>query len=199
MDKVIFSTEVCEQLAQQLVTEQAEIVKREAIVEGLRKTLIEKKKSLIRDCVDGQMFKLDDKKYAVLHLRIDEREDELWVSVTFGECPDHYLDNKKGLTKAEQDALAEYTKAFDICYRGLNKEDGDRAYDVANRLARMKHGLNFITCRWWTFYYEDFNRPGYFKSSGLTYTSAKKKKKKMPLEDLTCFRRDFNYSNNINK
>ena len=194
MDKVIFSTEVCEQLAQQLVTEQAEIVKREAIVEGLRKTLIEKKKSLIRDCVDGQMFKLDDKKYAVLHLRIDEREDELWVSVTFGECPDHYLDNKKGLTKAEQDALAEYTKAFDICYRGLNKEDGDRAYDVANRLARMKHGLNFITCRWWTFYYEDFNRPGYFKSSGLTYTSASNRDIKTPLEDLTCYRRDFDFS-----
>ena len=194
MDKVIFSTEVCEQLAQQLVTEQAEIVKREAIVEGLRKTLIEKKKSLIRDCVDGQMFKLDDKKYAVLHLRIDEREDELWVSVTFGECPDHYLDNKKGLTKAEQDALAEYTKAFDICYRGLNKEDGDRAYDVANRLARMKHGLNFITCRWWTFYYEDFNRPGYFKSSGLTYTNASNRDIKTPLEDLTCYRRDFDFS-----
>jgi hypothetical protein len=193
MDKVIFSTEVCEQLAQQLVTEQAEIVKREAIVEGLRKTLVEKKKSLIRDCVDGQMFKLDDKKYAVLHLRIDESEDELLVCVTFGECPDLYLGKKKALTKAEQDALAEYTKAFDICYGGLDKEAGDKACDVARRLVRMKHGLNFITCRWWTFYYEDFNRPGYFKSSGLTYTSASNRDKTL-LEKLTCYRRDFDYS-----
>ena len=185
---------VFEKLAQQLVEEQAELMKRQAIVEGLKKTLVEKKKSLIRDCVDGKMFKLDDKKYAVLHLRIDESEDELWVSVTFGECPDHYLDNKKGLTKAEQDALAEYTKAFDICYGGLDKEAGDKACDVARRLVRMKHGLNLTTCRWWTFYYEDFNRPGYFKSSGLTYTSASNRDIKTPLEDLTCYRRDFDFS-----
>ena len=194
MDKVIFSTEVCEQLVQQFMTEQAEIVKREAIVEGLRKKLVEKKKSLIRDCVDGQMFLFDGKKYVALDLIIEEGIGDFLVCVTFGECPDLYLGKKKALTKAEQDALAEYAEAFDRCSRRLNKEAGDRAYDAAKRLARMKHGLKLIKNQLWMFYCEDLTRPGFFNSSGLTYTSASNRDIKTPLEDLTCYRRDFDFS-----
>lgn len=47
---------VYEKLAQQLVEEQAELIKKEAIVLGLKKAIREKKLEVIEQCVDGKML-----------------------------------------------------------------------------------------------------------------------------------------------
>lgn len=47
---------VFEKLAQQLVEEQAELMKRQATVQGLKKAIREKKLSIVKQCVKGKML-----------------------------------------------------------------------------------------------------------------------------------------------
>ena len=47
---------VFEKLAQQLVEEQAELMKRQATVQGLKKAIREKNISIVKQCVKGKML-----------------------------------------------------------------------------------------------------------------------------------------------
>lgn len=74
METSIYSKQVCELLAQQLATEQAEVLKHQAIVEGIQKTIFDKKKEIIKRIVNNYFFSFEDKLYSALNLMFSESD-----------------------------------------------------------------------------------------------------------------------------
>ena len=66
MAKDFFSKEVCEQLAHELVTEQAELLKHEALVKTMKEKLVEGKKQLIWSLIGRKTFLFEGKRMTAL-------------------------------------------------------------------------------------------------------------------------------------
>lgn len=167
MEKVFISREVCELLAQQLVNEQAELVKQEAVVEGLTKTLKEKKMEIIRKRLEGKFFKLDDSKVTPIDVEFNEWKDGMWVRVIFAKEPASFLNDEATLTKKEKQLLNQYKKAFKRCRWGFNEEACHEIQDLARKLCQLKHGFILTDWRVWDFNFEDFSSRDFFRNSGL--------------------------------
>jgi hypothetical protein len=104
MKKDFFNCELCEQLARELVTEQAELLKHEVLVKEIKAKLVEGKQQLIRKLISCREFFLDGKNQLALYVSFDERWDDLRVSVTLGLDPDDPAVTAP-LTKKEHESM----------------------------------------------------------------------------------------------
>ena len=96
---------VFEKLAQQLVEEQAELMKRQATVEGLKKAIREKKLSIVKQCVEGKMLKLDGKAGGVAQLECCDCEDSMKILLHFGVDPIMVVQDVATLTWKERGSV----------------------------------------------------------------------------------------------
>ena len=167
MKQELISREVCEQLAFQLVTEQATLVKQEAVVEGIIETLKEKKKEIIRKRLEGKLFKLDDSKVVAIAVDYYDLKNGMWVDVCFAKEPESFLKDKTNLTKKEQSLLSKYQKLFKRCRWEFNKEASKEIQNISRELHQLKHGLLLTDCRSWSFSIEEFSSNTFFRNSGL--------------------------------
>ena len=82
-----FSKQVYEQIAQDLVKEQAEALKHQTLVDEYKKILVEGKKEIIRKLVKGKRLYFDGKLAIVLEVKFDVEDNKLGVTVIAGLYP----------------------------------------------------------------------------------------------------------------
>jgi len=186
MDKVFLSTEVCELLAQQLVSEQATLVKQEAIVENLIETLKEKKKSMIEKMLDGRFFKFDDSKVLAIAVKFLDWKDGMWVRACFAKTPESFPDDMTNLTKKEKSLLNQYQKLFKRCRWEFNEEASKEIQEVAQELSQLKHRLFLVEWRSWSFNIEDFSSSTFFRNSGMHVDGVSRYGDSYLIEHLKC-------------
>lgn len=186
MGQEILTREVCELLAQQLVNEQATLVKQEAIVESLIETLKEKKKSMIEKMLDGRFFKFDDSKVLAIAVEFFDWKDGMWVRACFAKTPESFPDDMTNLTKKEKSLLNQYQKLFKHCRRGFNDEACKEIQGVARELSQLKHRLFLVEWRSWSFSIEEFSSSTFFRNSGLHVGGVSRYGDSYLIEHLNC-------------
>lgn len=160
-------TKVYEQLAQQLVVEQAELMQKEVVVSGLKKAIAEKKLNIVRDCINGALFKIEGKKVAVLKLSSSYSDDEMSFGVTFGIDPKSITLDESKLTKKEKELWQQYKDSFVNCKWNWCEDERQKALDAAHHLDSLKHKIHLWIPFYWRFSYDDALKPGFFKNTGL--------------------------------
>lgn len=161
------SKEVCEQLAQQLVKEQAELVKQDAVVNGLKETIFKKKTEIIKCKIDGSFFQFDRLMYP-LSITISHDSDYMEVSICFGADPDEAIPTGMILTKREKDLFEGYKISFNNFLDWSRPDDGKEAWKKILELKQLKNGLNLGMYKNWLIRLSDATEPDFFTRTGLT-------------------------------
>lgn len=167
MAKVIYSNQVCGLLAQQLVEEQAEVVKHEAVVKEIKKAIISRKTEVVSNLVEGRVFNFDNKEVIVLKVDSFEVEAGFFIELTFGQLPaSATLDVQ--LTKKESELMDQYAKALEHCCRCFQNDWYSIASRAANALVDLKNGVKLIERSMYGFDFDDAIDPDFFKITGIT-------------------------------
>ena len=179
---LLFSKDVCEQLARELVTEQAQLVKHEALVKTMKAKIVAGKQQLIKHLIGGKVIKLYGKKRTVLNITFYEEPDSMMVVVTCGLNPD---DVTKGLslTRSEKRLIEDYDFCRICCDDPFDEESGIDAIRTAEKIELLKNHICLLTEFSWTV---DFSNPssyGFFENSGLDFSDGGNT---VMLEDLAC-------------
>lgn len=164
METCIYSKKACELLAQELVTEQAEVVKHQAIVEGIRKTIFGKKKEIIKPIVENYFFHFDGRKFSALDLSFSECDNLMFVSITFGEDPEAV--DLELLTKREAELMKQYSESYDRAIDDM-KGAGEEAIRAARNLLVLKNNVNLLKYVHCTIHTDDANKPEFFVETGI--------------------------------
>lgn len=186
MEKKFITKNVCEHLAEQLVAEQAALVKQEAIVDVLMQTLKEKKKEIIKNCLEGEIFKFRNKRVVAIDATFNYWENGLLVRVWFAESPVSRLNGRAKLTRREKVLFDEYKKAFKSFRWSFNEEVSKEIQEIARQLRRLKHSIDLIEYRCWNFNNENFFSPDNFKNSGLYLSDMSCYGDSILIEELKC-------------
>ena len=167
MERMNLSKEVCEQLAQQLVEEQADLVKKEAVVNGLKDAIFRKKTEIIKSKIEYQFFQFDRLMHP-LSISFSYCSDYMSVSICFGAVPDEAIPAGVILTKREKELFEIYKESFNK-YLGWEKpEDGMEAWRKILELRQLKNGLNLGKYESWLIRLSDATDPDFFTRTGLT-------------------------------
>ena len=167
MANIFVSNSVCELLAQQLVEEQAEVIKHQGTVNYIKQTIMEKKTEVIKKLVEGRMYKFEGKRVIVIEVSSFESKDGIFVMLSFAEDP---ASAKKhtSLTKREKVLLAKYSEAFKHCRHHFDDYWRNEALTAAYALGSLKHGISLHDERYWEFSFDEAKDPSFFKTSGIT-------------------------------
>ena len=160
------SAQVCEQLAQQLVSEQVEVLKHETLVKEIKAKLIEGKMQLIKKLIMGKNFRLEGKKMTALEILFDEKDGKLHVHLEMALDPASEV-MPCLLTKNEKQLLKEYRNCLEACCFGLDFMSRD-TLETARRLECLKNRISLTRCYCWVIDLNDATTPGFFSESGLT-------------------------------
>ena len=167
MAKDFFSKEVCEKLAQELVTEQAELLKHEALVKTMKEKLVEGKKQLIRSLIVGKTFLFEGKRMTALAIDFYVEADSMVVYVTFGLDAADVVGDRR-LTRKEKRLLKEYNMLRKFCrepgYEDVEKE----TLEAAETLALLKNGINLRRYYGWTVDFSNPSSSNFFTESSMT-------------------------------
>ncbi len=180
----IFSSEVCKQLACELVTEQAEVVKHESLVKEIRGTLILGKQQLIKKLLMGKELFVDGKKRVVLNLEFDMCDDIMKVLITSGQNPDNIF-MPCSLTKRESELVRNYKYYLQECQESSNEEFGPLAVETANELSCLKNQITLTRINYCDVDFSNATTSGFFEQSGLVVRKGDGNGFCM-LEDLIC-------------
>lgn len=165
MESSIISKPVCEYLAQQLLEEQAEVVKHQAIVEGIRKAVFDKKKEIVRRILEDYFFSFDGIMHSTLDISFGDCSTALLVSMTFGKDPETV--DKESLTRREAELVRQYRKSFEKSFDGMDKEAGREAIRAARDLYGLKNKLNLLRFDTFMFELNDAVKPSFFEETGI--------------------------------
>ena len=158
---------VFQKLAQQLVEEQVELVKREAVVQGLKKTIREKKLSVIKKRVEDRLLQLDGKKGLVVLLECDDFLGSMRFVLHLGLDPNDAVRDEAVLTQKERELLQQYKHLFFCKAYNLDEEIGRELQRVASKLWTLKHGINLLIPYAWNIPYDDATQPDFFEKTSL--------------------------------
>ena len=182
------SIKTCELLAQQLIEEQAEALKHEAIVKDIKKAIMNKKMAVVSNLVEGKVFQFDNKRVIVLDVNYHESGNCFYVGITFGEIPSSATTGLK-LTKKESEVIECYAYALDHCSRHFEKDWYLLAADYANYLAKLKNGIKLISHSLYRFDFDEAIEPDFFKKTGITINQFQGCSNKKVLLEETIYRR----------
>lgn len=167
MANIFVSNSVCELLAQQLVEEQAEVIKHQGTVNNIKLAIRVKKTEVIKKLVEGRMYKFEGKRVIVIEVSSFESKDGIFVMLSFAEDPAS-VNKQTSLTKREKDLLAKYSEAFKHCRHRFDEYWRGEALRAAYALGSLKHGINLLDERLWEFSFDQAKDPDFFKTSGIT-------------------------------
>lgn len=166
MAKDFFSSEVCELLARELVTEQAELLKHEVLVKEIKAKLIEGKKQLIKKLIVGETFLIDGKKRTALDVAFEDNNEGIWVSFIFGLYPSEII-KPQDLTEKEKELLKEYCDYLLDFKDVLADWAGRDAIDCARKLWIHEHEMYLTTVEDFDIDLSNATTPGFFEQTGL--------------------------------
>lgn len=179
---LFFSRELCEQLAHELVTEQAELLKHEALVKTMKAKIVEGKEQLINLLIGGKTFDSYGKKKTALGITYYEESDSLIVVVTFGRDPKN-VGRGVRLTRREKALLEDYDYLRRCCAFGFSDGEGIDAVRTARKLEALKNHIYLVYNSTWKIDLENPNNSEFFNKSGL---KVGRDGKDLMLEDLVC-------------
>ena len=165
METILISKPVCEYLAQQFLEEQAEVVKHQAIVEGLRKTIFDKKKEIIKRILENNFFCFDGIMYSILDISFGECNTAMLVGMTFGKTPKAIYQEQ--FTKREAELFKQYRKSFENSFDGVDKEEGREAIRAARDLWGLKNKLDLLRFDTHLIEMSEAVKPGFFDETGI--------------------------------
>ena len=171
----MYCKSIIEHLAQQLVSEQVEVIKHQALVDTIKQAIKEKKLSIIHDLINDQIFYIDHKYYFVQEINAEDMSDGFEVAVTLVEL-DPSIDDTN-LTKRERELLAEYKQvSLSGCWCGL--------FELSQSLAVLKHGIKLVKRIYTRFYFDDASEPEFNEQSGIKVGCKGVNGRSLLLEDL---------------
>lgn len=168
MEKRKLSKQACCQLANQLVEEQTELVKHQALVDALRKAILEKKKEVIKDMAGGRTLIIKDKRMILLSVEVEEYYGKPRIVTRLGQEPHDAIKGLK-LTAIEKKLMREYEKAFGRCANECHDSDAwaENAQNLGGRLFRLKNSLDLIDCYSVYFEYDNATDPNFFNTTSI--------------------------------
>ncbi len=164
--EIYFSNEVCEQLARELVTEQAELVKHETLVKEIKAKLVDGKMQLVKHLILGKEFYYDGKKRTALLVDFYNEQDALRLVITMGLETEGKVPSK-GLTRKEKELVQDYKTNVYFLKEGYDDESGIYAIEAADELRWLKHGIHLTYCTYWVIDLLNATTPGFFEESSL--------------------------------
>lgn len=170
--KFLLSNSVCELLAQQLVTEQAEVVKHQGTVNIIKQAILEKKTEIVKRLVRGRMFKFEGKLVIVTNVNSYESEEGFVITFTFAEEPvsaTRFI----SLTKREKDLLNQYSEAFKYCRQRYETCWEREVSKLGYALGILKHRISLIEHSSQEFRFDDAKEPGFFRTTGILVNEFK--------------------------
>ncbi len=190
MADLVLSTRVNEQLAQQLVTEQAEVVRHQAVVDGIKKAIMAKKRDVILKATQGKLLKWHDKPVIVLEVTMLDLGEKFEVTLTFALEPTMALLGHE-LTKGETHLVTLYQNYFDECKYGYDAGLTENVICFTDELAKLKHQIELIRKVSWNISYDDSLCSRFYTSTGLGIDIYEGPNiKSMTLEE-TCLKRYY--------
>ena len=166
MKKLIVSNSVCELLAQQLVTEQAEVVKHQGTVNIIKQAILDKKMEVVKRLVRGRMFKFEGKLVIVMKVDSYESENGFVITFTFAEEPvsaTRFI----SLTKREKDLINQYSEAFKHCRQGFDSYWEREVSRLGYALGILKHRISLIEHGSQEFCFDEAKAPDFFRNTGI--------------------------------
>jgi hypothetical protein len=166
-----FENEVYQHMATKLMEEEAEVFRHKAVVAGIKESILEKKKEVINNRIEGYHFEYHNKLVTAIRTSVTNFGLEMSVNVTFAENPER-VKSIYQLTKKETELLKEYETLYRLLQEDLNDEVINNLICIAIELKVLKHGLNLITRDVWTIPYKDASKPEFYKETGLVYSKG---------------------------
>ena len=168
---LFYSSQVCKELACDLVTEQAELLKHESLVEQIKTKLVEGKQQLIEHLILGKELYYKGKKRTALHVNFYLEGDKMEVVVTMGIAPDGLVPRNR-LTKKERMLVDDYkdllycckNRSYENCFRDTLK--------VADELRSLKNGICLTNEPCWVIDFGNATTPGFFEQTRLEVYGA---------------------------
>lgn len=160
------SAQVCEQLARELVTEQAELLKHEAIVENIKKAIMEKKTEIVKKVAERKLFLYGGKRFIVLGVSSIEADNRIFMMMEFCEYPGKAI-GELHLTRREKELLEQYKAAFSFCLMNNDESWEHDLFSAACQLARLKNSIHLTEGRFWEFSFDEASNSDFFKMSGI--------------------------------
>ena len=167
MTKDYLSCKTCEQLAQQLVDEQAELFRHQALIDSIKMAIYQKKLEVITRKTKGKAFMIDGKVKIVTDVESFMTENNMCFSLTFAT---QHVGTQIGstLTKTERDLLSKYENLFEQCKYYLDDDLAHRIYYIGKRLKDLKNGIGLVNdSNLYHFNYDDASKPGFFDETGI--------------------------------
>lgn len=166
MAKENYSNQVCELLARQLVEEQAEVMKHEAIINNIKQTIAEKKVEVIKDILYYSGVKYGDGVYylAEIYSRIEGTKFIIEIGMVVD--PESIKENytlsarEKALLQKYEDKFPDYQSCLN-CYH-------EEIRDMMHKMYRMKNGITLRSYFHHTFNFDEATDPDFFKKTGFT-------------------------------
>lgn len=161
-----FNSEICKQLACDLVTEQAQLMKHEALANEIKAKIVEGKQKLIKKLILGKEIILDEKKLVVVDVNFYDNKDTMGVDVAMVMHPDNYK-MPYALTRREQQFVDELRDLVPSCRDFFFDSLGKDTLHTAEELIDLKHGIKLHKYRYWEIDFSSASTPGFFEQSGL--------------------------------
>lgn len=187
METIILSNSVCELLAQQLVTEQAEVVKHQGTVNIIKQAILDKKMEVVKRLVRGRMFKFEGKLVIVMKVDSYESENGFVITFTFAEEPvsaTRFI----SLTKREKDLLNQYSEAFKYCRQGYDSYWEREVSRLGYDLGILKHRISLIEHCSQEFSFDEAKDPDFFRTTGILVNEFKGCSSRMLMLEETTLR-----------
>ena len=161
---------VCEKLAKDLISVEADIVKQNTVLEGIKRMIAEKKTDVIRGMLEGEELKFPSRKYMVFSVELGSQTmdgDEFVVHGFFATDPKWVEDSDFKLTAAEKKLFAVYKDAYENYFDYRDKDEIIRMKEAAAKMRTLKNELKLVLFKFWPFSFEDAVKGDFFEGTGV--------------------------------
>ena len=166
MAKENYSNQVCELLAKQLVEEQAEMMKHEAVINNIKQAIVDKKVEVIKNKLHYRGVKYDGGVYYLAEINSHIEGTKFIIEIGM-------LVDPKSITKdytlspREKDLLQEYKERYLYYSSNLNSYH-EEIRGMMRKMYRMKNSIILLAYFHHTFNFDEAIEPDFFKKTGFT-------------------------------
>ena len=166
MAKENYSNQVCELLARQLVEEQAEMMKHEAVINNIKQSIVDKKVEVIKNKLYFMGVKHDDGVYYLAEIYSCISDTTFTIEIGMVVDPKSISENYT-LSPREKALLQKYEDKFPDYHSCLNCYH-EEIRGMMSQMYRMKNGITLLAYFHHTFSFDEATNPDFFKKTGFT-------------------------------
>ncbi len=137
---------LCQQLAKDLVKEEAALLKHEAAIKNIKQLIVEKKKEVIKEYTDYCHYNVQGMESELVYFKLYTgyyNDEYLFVEAYIAALPDS-IPADIVMTHAEARLIEKYKEAFNVYHEDRTEENGRKIIELAYSLFRLKHKIDLI-------------------------------------------------------